>query len=112
MTTIEIQDYLHLYSMLSFRDGKSAPGIVVNKYNVSTLQVEYYFIAHVDMQSYKSAFENYDRETCIRLSIKLNVEEVVRIRPVSLADYKIIMQLLDERQRLIKGEVKNSGLME
>ena len=112
MTAIEIQDYLHLYSMFSFRDGRHVPGIVVNKYNLSSTQVEYYFIAHADMQSYKSAFENYDKETCIRLSIKLNVEDVLRIRPVSLADYKIIMQLLDERQLLIHSTTKNSGMME
>ena len=104
MTTMEIQDYIHVYSMFSFRNGDHVPGIVVNKYNVSTTQVEYYFISHADMQSYKTAFEKYDRETCARLSMRLNIEDVIHIRPVTLADYKIIMQLMDERQKLINGK--------
>ena len=112
MSAIEIQDYIHVYSMFSFRNGSHIPGIVVNKYNVSTTQVEYYFIAHADMQTYKTAFEIYDRETCVRLSKKLDLDEILRIRPVSLADYKIIMQLMDERQELLKSAAHNSGRME
>ena len=101
MTSIEIQDFLHIYSMFSFRDGSKIPGIVVNKYNVSTTQVEYFFIAHHDMHAYKSAFEKYDTETCGQLSKRINTDDLQNIRPVSLADYKIIMQLMDERQQLI-----------
>ncbi len=101
MTSIEIQDFLHIYSMFSFKDGSKIPGIVVNKYNVSTAQVEYFFIAHHNMQSYKSAFEKYDTETCGRLSKKIHTDDLQNIGPVSLADYKIIMQLMDERQQLI-----------
>ena len=109
MTAIELQDYLHVYSMLSFKDGSHVPGIVVNKYNVFTTQVDYYFIAHADMQSYKTAFENYDRATCARLSKKIDVDEVLKIRPVSLADYKVIMQLMDEREALLKSMGGRSG---
>jgi len=101
MSSIEIQDYIHLYSMFSFRNGSKIPGIVVNKYNVSTTQVEYYFITHADMQAYKNAFDKYDKETCQRLSKKINLEDIINIRPVSLADYKIIMELMEERQQLL-----------
>jgi len=112
MTAIELQDYIHVYSMFTFRDGRHVPGIVINKYNVVTMQIDYYFIDHADMQSYKTAFEKYDRETCMSLSTKLDVLDVVRIRPVSLTDYKIIMQLLDEQQRLMNAASKNSGRAE
>ena len=112
MTAIELQDHLHVYSMFSFRDGRNVPGIVVNKYNLYSMQVEYYFIAHADMQNYKSAFENYDKETCVRLSKKLDVEDLLRIRPVSLADYKIIMQLMDEKEQMLNASARNSGMME
>ena len=112
MTAIEIQDYIHVYSMFTFRDGSHVPGIVINKYNVATTQVEYYFIEHADIQSYKTAFEKYDRQTCVNLSRKLDIKDVIRIRPVSLSDYKIIMQLLDEQQRLMNIASKNSGTME
>ena len=101
MTSIEIQDFVHIYSMFSFSDGTKAPGIIVNKYNVSTMQIDYFFIAHDDMQAYKAAFEKYDRETCSKLSRQVNINELQNIRPVSLADYKIIMQLMDERNQLI-----------
>ncbi len=112
MSAIEIQDYIHVYCMFSFRNGSHVPGIAINKYNVSTTQVDYYFIAHADMQAYKTAFEIYDRVTCDRLSRKLNIDEVMGIRPVSLADYKIIMQLIDERQQVLKSASNNSGMME
>ena len=112
MTAIELQDFLHVYSMLSFSDGSHAPGIVVNKYNVFTTQVDYYFIVHAHMQSYKTAFESYDRATCARLSKKIVPEEVLKIRPVSLADYKVIMQLMNEREELLKSDARNSGTME
>jgi hypothetical protein len=53
------------------------------------------------MQSYKNAFERYDKETCNRLSIQVKVSDIINVKPVSLSDYKIIMQLLQERnQRL------------
>lgn len=112
MNAIELQDFLHVYSMFSFHDGRHVPGIVINKYNLLSTQVEYYLIAHADMQNYKSAFENYDKETCSRLSVKLNPEDIIHIRPVSLADYKIIMQLLVEKDRITNDASKNSGMME
>ncbi|MCX6290526.1 MAG: hypothetical protein NT126_02025 [Bacteroidetes bacterium] len=101
MTSIEIQDHIHIYSMFSFTDGTKIPGILVNKYNITTTQIEYYFIAHDDIQTYKAAFEKYDRESCGRLSKQVMIEQIQNIRPVSLADYKIIMQLMDERQQLM-----------
>ena len=101
MTSIEIQDFIHIYSMFSFSDGSKIPGIVVNKYNVSIAQVEYYFIAHDDMHAYKTAFDKYDRDTCVQLRKRINIEDILNIRPVSLADYKMIMELMNERQQLI-----------
>jgi len=103
MTSIEIQDHIHVYSMITFRDGKRIPGIVVNKYNVETTSIEFYFIAHTDMQNYKTAFEKYDRATCNSLSRLLDIREIINIKPVSLADYKIIMQLIDEQQQLLNS---------
>ena len=100
MTAREIQDFIHLYSMISFRDGRKESGILVNKYNPTEACVEYYFIEHADMQAYKVAFENYDRDTCQRLSQKVQLEDIVNIRPVSLADYRIIMQLINERNQM------------
>jgi len=101
MTAIEIQDFIHIYSMFSFRNGSKEPGIVINKYNLALSEVEYFFIPQLHMQAYKTAFEKYDKETCARLCTKLNIAEIINIRPVSLSDYKIIMQLLEERnQRL------------
>jgi len=100
MTAQEIQDFIHLYSIVSFRGGRKESGILVNKYNASEACVEYYFIEHSDMPAYKVAFGNYDRETCKRLSEKVILDEIVNIRPVSLADYRIIMQLIDERNKM------------
>lgn len=97
---MEIQDYVHVYSMFSFRNGNRIPGIIVNKYNPATSQVEYYFIAHEDMQAYKNAFEKYDRKTCVNLSKRINTEDIQNIQPVSLSDYKIIMQLMNEQQQV------------
>jgi hypothetical protein len=51
------------------------------------------------MHAYKAAFEKYDCETCNRLSKRIYIDDVLSIRQVSLADYKIIMQLLNERQQ-------------
>jgi hypothetical protein len=98
MTSMEIQDYVHVYSMFCFRNGNNIPGIVVNKYNLVNSRVEYYFIAHEDMQAYKTAFEKYDRKTCSHLCKRLNIEDIQSIRPVSLADYKMIMQAMNEQQ--------------
>ena len=101
MTSQEVQDYIHVYSMFSFRDGRKEAGICINKYNISLGQVEYYFVQQEHMSAYKSAFDRYDKETCKRLSIPFNPDELASIRPVSLSDYKIIMQLLQERNALL-----------
>ena len=101
MTILELQDYIHVYSMFTFRDGKKEPGICINKYNIAAGHIEYYFIPQINMQAYKTAFDRYDKETCRKLSVLLKPEDLVNIRPVSLDDYKIIMQLLQERNQLI-----------
>ncbi len=97
MNTIEVQDFIHVYSMFSFRDGRKLPGIIVNKYNVANARVEYFFINQNDMSAYRSAFDAYDKESCARLCQLIKVEDILNIRPVSLADYKMTMQLLSER---------------
>jgi len=103
MTTFEIQDYIHVYSMFSFRDGRKLPGIIVNKYNVAKARVEFFFIHQSDMGAYRQAFDNYDRESCMRLSQQVNIDDILSIRPVSLADYKMTMQLLNERTQQINA---------
>ena len=103
MSTIEVQDFIHVYSMFSFRDGRKQPGIIVNKYNVSAACVEYFFINQSDMGAYRQAFEGYDREACARLSHRISVDDILNIRPVSLADYKMTMQLLDERNQQLSA---------
>ncbi len=101
MTNLEIQDYINVYSMFSFRDGRKEPGNLISKYNLEEACVQYYFIAQENLQAYKNAFERYDKEACSRLSVVVNTDDILSIRPVSLADYKIIMQLLDERRKLL-----------
>lgn len=101
MTSIELQDFIHVYSMFSFRDGRKEPGILINKYNIESGMVDFYFIPQFNMQAYKNAFERYDKDTCYRLSIPVRHDDILNIRPVSLVDYKIIMQLLDERRQML-----------
>ncbi len=103
MSALEIQDFLHLYSMFSFNDGRKEPGILINKYNTTKGEIEYFFVPQLHMQAYKNAFEKYDRETCNTLTEPVNPEQVVSIRPVSLSDYKIIMELLHERNQLLNS---------
>ena len=100
MNARDIQDFIHLYSMISFSDGRKEAGILINRYNATDACVEYFFVEHDDMQTYKTAFENYDRDTCRRLSKKVDLDDIVHIRPVSLADYRIIMQLINERNQM------------
>lgn len=101
MTSIELQDHLHVYSMFSFTNGKKEPGILINKYDLESSSVMHYFIPQVNMQAYKNAFEKYDKEACKRLSIAVKPEEILNIRSVSLEDYRIIMQLLEERKSML-----------
>jgi hypothetical protein len=101
MTILEIQNYLHVYCMFSFRDGKKEPGICINKYNIEAGEIEYYFVPQNNMHTYKAAFDRYEKETCNELCMILKPEELVSIRPVSLSDYKMIMQLMQERNQLL-----------
>src|SRR5438034_4205071 len=87
MSPKELLDHTHVYSMFSFRNGKKESGIIVNKYNLSENTVEYYFIAHADMNTYKKAFEKYDTATCNALLHKINSDDIIRIDSVSLSDY-------------------------
>ncbi|MBP6335175.1 MAG: hypothetical protein KA444_06850 [Bacteroidia bacterium] len=103
MSSIEIQDYLHLYSMFSFKDGRKEPGILINKYNLIKAEIEYFFVSQFHMQAYKTAFEKYDKESCNRLAEVVNIENLVSIRPVSLRDYKLIMELLHERNEQLNS---------
>ena len=99
MSTLEIQDHLHVYSMFSFKDGRKEPGILINKYNMIKAEVEYFFIHQVKMQAYKTAFEKYEREKCSQLVEEINTNDLISIHQVSLSDYKIIMELLNERNQ-------------
>lgn len=101
MTTIELQDYMHVYSMFSFSDGRKESGILINKYNLQTSCVQYYFIPQEGMQAYKNAFEKYDKDTCNQIAIPVQHDNILSIRAVTLSDYKIIMELLDERRQLL-----------
>jgi hypothetical protein len=101
MTTQELQDYIHVYSMFSFRNGRKEAGICINKYNLKAGEIEYYFVSQDNMPAYKSAFDRYDKETCNQLCSKIYANDLINIRPVSLSDYKVIMQLLSERNQLM-----------
>src|SRR5438309_2126802 len=91
MITTELQNYVHLYSMFSFGDGRTEAGIVVSKYNIAELQMEYYFIHHNDMKEYKEAFDIFEMDTCNRLSHKISTDEILNINPVSLKEYKAMV---------------------
>jgi hypothetical protein len=99
MTAIELQDFLHVYSMVSFRNGRKEPGLLVNKYDAVLQQVRFYFIPQAEMQVYKAAFERYDRDTCNRILQAVEAADILAVRPVSLSDYKMILQLLHERNK-------------
>jgi hypothetical protein len=87
MSPTELLEHTHVYSMFSFRNGTKEPGIIVNKYNLTENTVEYFFINHTDMNSYKKAFEKYDTTTCNTLLHKVNPDDILRIDAVSLSDY-------------------------
>lgn len=99
MTALEIQDAINVYSMFTFWDGRKEPGILINRFNLQRSQVEYFFVPQENMQAYKNAFERYDREACIELVEPIAPEDLVSIRPVSLSDYKMILQLIGERNQ-------------
>ena len=101
MSALEIQEYLHLYSMFSFKDGRKEAGILINKYNIIKSEIEYLFVPQLNMQAYKSAFENYDRDTYSSLVEIIDADQLLSISPVTLSDYKIIMELLQERKQLL-----------
>jgi hypothetical protein len=60
---------------------------------------EFYFVSHDDMIGYKIAFENSDREICDRLCNRIHAEDIESIQSVSISDYRMQMQLLDQRSR-------------
>lgn len=103
MTALEIQDYIHVYSVFSFRDGRKEPGICFNKYNISEARIDYYFIPQINMHAYKNAYDRFEKETCKSLCNCINPDELISIRPVSLSDYKIIMELLEEKKQHINS---------
>lgn len=99
MTAIELQDFLHVYSMVSFRNGRKEPGLLINKYDGVLQQVCFYFIPQAEMQIYKAAFDRYDREVCNRILQRTEPADILAVRPVSLSDYKMILQLLNDRNQ-------------
>jgi hypothetical protein len=101
MTALEIQDYIHVYSVFSFRDGRKEPGICFNRYNIQEARIDYYFIPQINMHAYKNAYDRFEKENCQKLCILINPDELASIRPVSLSDYKVIMELLEERKLLV-----------
>ena len=103
MTVLEIQDSINVYSMVTFWHGRKEPGILINRYNSQRSQVEYFFVPQENMQAYKNAFDRYDRESCLELIEPVLPEDLVAIRPVSLSDYKMILQLIGERNQLINA---------
>ncbi|MEO0311229.1 MAG: hypothetical protein RIQ89_886 [Bacteroidota bacterium] len=103
MTPLELQDYIHVYSLVSFKTGSKESGIIINKYNTAAATIAYFFVEHHKMNAYKAAFDAYDKKRCADLSIEIRPEEINSIRPISLADYKIIMELLAERNSLLSN---------
>jgi hypothetical protein len=104
MTNLDIQDSINVYSMITFWDGRKEPGILISRYNIQRSQVDYYFVPQENMQAYKNAFDRYDRDACMELIEQVQPDDLVAIRPVSLSDYKMIMQLIGERNRLINTQ--------
>ena len=104
MTSLEIQESINVYSMITFWDGRKEPGILISRYNIQQSRIEYYFVPQDNMQAYKNAFDRYDREACMELAEAVLPEVLVTIRPVSLSDYKMIMQLIGERNQLINAQ--------
>ena len=51
------------------------------------------------MQAYKTAFDRYDREVCNRILQPVEPTQILGVRPVSLSDYKMILQLLHDRNQ-------------
>ena len=99
----ELQNYLHVYSMFAFIDGRNEAGIMISRYNIAELQVEYYFVSHQNMSEYKEAFDSFDMSTCNRLCLKVETDDIVGIHPVSLKDYKAIMQLTSLNNKRINA---------
>jgi hypothetical protein len=102
MTALEIQDALNVYSMITFWDGRKEPGILINRFNIQRSRVEYFFVPQEHMQAYKNAFDRFDRDACMELIEPVVPEDLVSIRPVSLSDYKMILQLIGERNRMVQ----------
>ena len=92
MSTAEIQDALNLYSMITFWDGRTEPGILISHYNIHRSGMEYYFVAHDNMQAYKNALDRFDRDTYRLLTETVDPRDVVSIHAVSLREFKSIMQ--------------------
>lgn len=107
MTNLDIQDSINVYSMITFWDGRKEPGILISRYNIQRSQVDYYFVPQENMQAYKNAFDRYDRDACMELVEQVQPEDLVSIRPVSLSDYKMIMQLIGERNQLINAQQRS-----
>jgi hypothetical protein len=91
MSPADLLEHTHVYSMFSFRNGQKESGIIVNKYNLAENTVEYFFISHADMNTYKKAFEKYDTATCNTLLHKINADDILRIDAVSVGDYISLM---------------------
>lgn len=99
MSTVELQDALNLYAMITFWDGRKEPGLLISRYNIPRSATEYYFVAHDNMHHYKNALERFDRETYLEVSEPVDPQDVIAIHPVSLSEYKSIMQQSARNQR-------------
>lgn len=93
MTTQELQDHNHVYSMFSFRDGRNEPGICINRYNLVLGEIEYYFVPQENMQAYKNAFEKYDRAACAGLCSKIDPYELINVKQVMPGEYQATMHV-------------------
>ena len=95
MTHYDLRDAINVYSLFTFSDGRKLPGMLISRYNIKQACVDYYFVPQENLQAYKTAFEQYDREKCMDLIDPVSPSDLMSISPVSLSDFKSIMQQLN-----------------
>jgi hypothetical protein len=80
MDTTQISSFIDKYCRFKLRSGKEVYGVIWK--NAVGNQVTHYFASAVERTRYKKAEALHDEETCEKIKVPVNIDEIVTVEPL------------------------------
>jgi hypothetical protein len=84
MDSIQLSTFIDKYCRFKLRSGKEVYGVIWR--NSVGNQVIHYFASAVERTRYKKAEQLHDEETCEKIKVPVNIEDIVNVEPLPMSE--------------------------